>query len=138
MKLKLTAPGWDNFSGQMGVNFFENGLSTADVLPFDARRISGVISCEWEDGSSPSVAQSILDNAKTAAPDASDSPAAPVGDSTTPVSNGVAWTEEELGKIADEQGIAGLREIAEPAGIKSKSVQGLIEAILTAKVAKEG
>ena len=138
MKLKLTAPGWENFSGQMGVNFFEKGLSTADVLPFDARRISGVITCEWEDGSSPSVAQSILNNANTAAPDASDSPAAPVGDSTTPMTSGPIWTEEELGELADKEGIAGLRAIAEPAGIKSKSVQGLIEAILTAKIAKEG
>ncbi len=137
MKLKLTAPGWENFSGQMGVNFFENGLSTADVLPFDARRISGVIGCEWEDGSSPSVAQSILNNAHTSAT-VTESPSAPVGDSTVAVDAGKVWTEEELGKIADEQGIAGLREIAEPAGIKSKSVQGLIEAILTAKIAKEG
>ncbi|MDV5203722.1 hypothetical protein [Acinetobacter baumannii] len=36
MKLKLTGAGSENYTGQMGVVFFENGLSKYDVMLNDA------------------------------------------------------------------------------------------------------
>ena len=42
-------------------------------------------------------------------------------------------TKDELSKIADEKGIAGLREVAEGFGVKSKSIPDLIEKILAAQ-----
>ena len=49
-----------------------------------------------------------------------------------------AYTEEQLAAIADKQGIAGLREIAEPLGVKGNSIAGLISSILKAAGAPKG
>ena len=40
------------------------------------------------------------------------------------------WTAESLGEVADKDGIAGLRELADPKGIKSNSIAGLIAEML--------
>lgn len=45
------------------------------------------------------------------------------------------YTREDLEKIADAQGIKGLREIADPLGLKSTSIVPLIDAILEAQSA---
>lgn len=128
MKIVIKEKGFENFTGQMGVVFFENGVSTADVMPHDAVRMSAVMNFEWEDGAPCNVAQRILDNMHTPAPDVT---APIVEDVPAPVMQaGALWTEEELGKIADEGGIAGLRAIADPLGVKDKSVAGLIDGLL--------
>lgn len=143
MKLRLTAPGWQTYTGQMGVIFFENGLSVADVLPVDAVRVAGVIGAEWEDGRPANVSQIYLDNLQTEAAVMQDNrqPEAPVVESskvaqvTTPE---VTYTEEQLAEIADKQGIAGLREIADPLGVKGNSIAGLIASILKTAGAPKG
>lgn len=43
------------------------------------------------------------------------------------------YERAELEKIADEKGIAGLREIADPMGVKDNSINGLIKEILQAQ-----
>lgn len=43
------------------------------------------------------------------------------------------YTKEDLEKIADENGIKGLREIAEPLGVKNVSIEGLIAEIIKAQ-----
>lgn len=146
MKLRLTAPGWQTYTGQMGVIFFENGVSVTDVLAIDAVRVAGVIGAEWEDGTPANVSQIYLDNMQTEAAVAKDNrepeatveaklvDAAPViADLMAP-----AYTEEQLAAIADKQGIAGLREIAEPLGVKGNSIAGLISSILKAAGAPKG
>lgn len=146
MKLRLTQEHYETFTGQMGVVFFENGLSTDDVKASDAVRMASQFLCAWEDGTTASVAQSLLDhshatigtigvemNADQAIKQEADrskheedklnarveKPKMPVG-----------YTEKELSAIADEQGIKGLRAIAEPLGIKSNSIESLIEALV--------
>ena len=145
MKLRLTAPGWQTYTGQMGVIFFENGLSVADVLPVDAVRVAGVIGAEWEDGRPANVSQIYLDNMTTEAAVAQDNrqPEAPevelvvaaplIADLMAPT-----YTEDQLAAIADKQGIAGLREIADTLGIKGNSIAGLVSAILKAAGAPKG
>ena len=147
MKLRLKQHGFETYTGQMGVIFFENGVSTTDVDPRDSVRMSAVMQCEWENGDASNVAQWLLDNAETAAPileshtgTESINPA-PTDELPTdeqpaaeqPVSAPV-YTEEQLAAIADEKGIAGLREIAEPMGIKNNSIRGLIADILAPSV----
>ena len=142
MKLRLTAPGWESYTGQMGVINFVDGVSESDVLPIDAVRVAGVIGAEWDDGSPANVGQLYLDNmhteAKTSeeARQANDPDEAKTIDPNEAKSKaellGVSYTEDELAKIADEKGIAGLREIAEPLGIKGNSIAGLIAAIFKA------
>lgn len=146
MKLRLTAPGFETYTGQMGVINFVDGLSTDDVLPIDAVRVAGIIGAEWEDGAPANVSQIYLDNAHTPAP--TDEEQRVVVTPDAPRSNdidaakeiaaevGVTYTEEELAKIADARGIAGLREIADPLGLKGNSISGLMQAILRAAGSK--
>ncbi len=132
MKLRLTQPGFENYTAQMGVTFFEEGLSTADVLPMDATRMAAVMQCEWEDGSPANVGQIYLDNMHTPAG------VDVVVERETPAvisAPSVKYTEQELGDIADKEGIAGLRAIADAFGIKGNSINGLIASILTVAAA---
>lgn len=139
MKLRLKQSGFESYSGQMGVIFFENGLSTTDVLPVDAVRISAVMQCEWEDGEASNVAQRLLDRADTPAPvlqsnTGIEQPEQPQPVEPQPVEPAKPlYTEEQLAAIADEKGITGLRELAEPLGIKGNSIRGLIDALTKLK-----
>lgn len=135
MKLKLTAVGYENFTGLFGTVEYVDGLSVSDVMPQTAKRVACVISVEWEDGTKVGVADALIANQNMPAPNET-ATVIPV-EPEKPVVNTVAWTEEELGAVADEKGIAGLREIAEPHGIKGNSIAGLIKGILDKSVAKE-
>jgi len=150
MKLRLTQPGYETFTGQMGTVFFDNGLSTADVKPIDAVRMAAQFLCQWEDGSPASVTQSILDHAHATtatvpAPINADQALAEqaaeagrlAGTTVQPDGTSVpakTYTEDELAALADKGGIKALRALAEPLGIKGNSIADLIRAIL----AKQG
>ncbi len=131
MKLRLTQKGFDNYTGQMGVVFFENSLSTTDVSVLDATRMSAVMSFEWEDGSAANIAQHLLDRAGMTAPVSSPSVSA-VETNSEPTEKPKSYTEADLAAIADAKGIAGLREISEPLGVKGNSIRGLIDSIVQA------
>lgn len=72
MKIRLTQPGFETYTGQSGILFFEEGLSTADVSFRDAARVAAVMLCEFEDGTSCSPSQRILDSALVEASSARD------------------------------------------------------------------
>ena len=147
MKLRLTQPGYETYTAQMGVIFFENGLSTADVKPVDAVRIAAQFLCEWEDGTTASVAQSILDHAHATTltipqvQNADEALAQAATDAGAVASTNEAaggeklYTENQLSEIADKSGIKGLRSIAEPLGIKGHSIAELIKAIVEKQAA---
>ena len=134
MKLRLIGAGFESYTGQMGVINFENGVSVSEVSPLDAVRVAGIIGAEWEDGTPANVAQSYIDNMNTPAPVFVSEPvneAVSKASVEAPVAaTGTVYTEAELAKIADSEGIAGLRAIAEPLNIKSNSIRGLIDAIV--------
>lgn len=148
MKVKLIEQGWETYTGQMGVTFFVDGLSTADVSTRDARRIAAAMRAEWEDGSTLSPSELILENADTPAPvmpvnvlsdpviaeelwapepdpSVSDEPA-PM-DSPDPDNQRPQYTEVELAELIDSGGIAALRDIADPLGIKGRSVNDILD-----------
>jgi hypothetical protein len=139
MRLKLLQAGFENYTGQMGVTFFQNGLSVNEVSEQDARRMAAVLKCETVDGESMNVAQKLLDSMHTEAvvknvDYASDEPKAEVVPETpAEVAPQAKHTAESLAAIADEKGIAGIREIAEQFSLKGNSIAGLIEAILKAQ-----
>jgi hypothetical protein len=145
MKLRLTQAGFENYTGQMGVVWFESGLSTTDVLPIDGIRISAAIGATWEDGSSANVGEMYLNNMNVPAyvgmadhQAKAPEPVAPVETVKqalgVPDGGLVFYTENMLAKIADEQGISGVREVADKFGVKGTSIVGLIAAILKAQV----
>lgn len=145
MKVKVTQEGFEGYTGQMGVTQFVDGVSINDVSPRDAARMSAVMQVHWEDGTSCNPAQRLLDEMNTAAahlvPFADNKDevvTAPVVEKvevkkTEPVEKEAqAYTREDLESIADAKGITGLREIGQPLGIKSNSINGLIEELLKA------
>jgi hypothetical protein len=134
MKLRLTQAGFEKYTGQMGVVMFKDGLSEGDVLPIDAIRISAAIGADWEDGSAANVGDMYLNNMDAPAFVGSGSseasaPAESQAKTAAPTS-GTTYSKDDLAKIADADGIAGLRAIADPLGVKGTSIVGLIEAIL--------
>lgn len=167
MKIKLTQPGFEGYTGQMGILQFVDGLSTTDVPFRDAARMSAVMVCEFEDGSSCNPAQRLLDTAGTEAPvgraieapneeltvkvaaDTQGGIKVEVGTVTAPADGTVVgevaeepvdenlYTMDDLSAIADAKGINGLREVAGPLGIKSNSITGLIDELLKAKATKK-
>lgn len=68
MKLRLTGRGFENYTGQMGVIYFQDGLSVNEVLPVDGMRIAGTIGAVWEDGSVANVGEVYAQNLQTPAP----------------------------------------------------------------------
>lgn len=135
MKLRLTQAGFENYTGQMGVVMFKDGLSEGDVLPIDGIRISAAIGADWEDGSAANVGDMYLNNMDSPAFVGSGSreePAIvePQAKTAQAPTDGVTYSKDDLAKIADAEGIAGLRAIADPLGVKGTSIVGLIEAIL--------
>lgn len=154
MKVRLTQPGWENYTGQLGIVNFVDGLSTEDVPRFNALRISATLLCEGEDGSALSLTQEIIDKADDEAPImeehlGTDEPETPVEEESTPepeaepgpvsepaveaapeVGDHRIWTQAELEAIADEQGIKGVRQIADSLDIRSNSIAGLINEMI--------
>lgn len=135
MKLRLTQPGFETYTAQMGVTNFENGLSTTDVSVMDATRMAAVMGCEWEDGTPANVGQIYLDNMHTEAPIFASAGVPDVLVVADVAVLSVAYTEAQLAAIADAKGIAGLREIADVLCLKGNSIGGLIAAILKVQVA---
>lgn len=160
MKLRLTGGSFANYTGQMGVVYFENGLSVHDVHPNDAIRIAGSIGAEWENGSPANVGDIYTQNMNTPAPSVEqmggmESLLAVVGVPNAdvamkhsesvahakfeeeapkaqpePAAERVIYTAESLAELADEKGIVGLREVAKTFGVTGNSIALLIERIL--------
>jgi hypothetical protein len=62
---------------------------------------------------------------------------APVPEGTEVVAEST-YTEDSLADVADKEGIAGLRTIADTMSVKGTSIVGLIAGIMKAQAAKTG
>ena len=146
MKLKITQPGFENYSGQMGMILFKDGISVYDVNERDALRLSALFGCKWATGASVTItkweqepsapigratyrAEAVEDREIVGGNDG-DTQYVDNNSSDIPVKVTRYYTLEELEKIADNKGLKGLREVAKPLGIKGTSINGLIEAIM--------
>lgn len=145
MKLRLTGAGFETFTGQMGVLEFVDGLSTGRCSPIDATRIAGIIGADWEDGTPANVSQIYLDCRDVGAPMVNSGEAIPAPEATPVIvapeikpTVAKIFTEDDLAAIADAKGISGLREIADPMGIKGTSIVSLISSILTVMAESRG
>lgn len=110
----------------------------------DGARLATILSCEWEDGTNPSVEQSYEDRKGEGAavvpelPRGTDEtatqpepPLNPEPEATTKI-----YTKAELEVIADSSGIKGLREIADAHGVTANSIVGLIDKLIEGGYAK--
>lgn len=136
--LKITEPGWATFDGFLSGVEFVQGVSKEDISPSIAARIAGTMRCEMVDtGLNPSFTQQLVDRLNECAPVAEPMERASevsvvVLEQTEPVEENKVekHTKESLEAIADEKGIKGLREIADPLGIKAQSISELIAKIV--------
>lgn len=130
MKVKITEPGWAGFTGQFGQYEFVDGVSVDDIGRADAAYLSGLISIEdAASGKNPSISQRIIDTYMLPA----SGPQTPVA--PTQAASTATYTKESLEAIADTSGIKGIREVADPLGIKGNSIAELIGKVLSAQPA---
>lgn len=143
MKIQLLEGGYEKMTGHFGHVYFENGVSVDDVSEADARLFASITPIavvgegkivgdnERYQGAMDVAAVSV--NYPTLA-DLQRGEAAQVAEKPVVAQVAVAevkrYTKEELEAIADKKGIAGLREIGDPLGVKGTGVLKLIEAIL--------
>lgn len=130
-RLRMTQPGYENFTGDFGVVTFLNGVSVDDVGVGEARRLSGIIQMEdAETGVNHSFAQVVLDR-RDVEMKISTLPEAAADVPTPGVV--VIYSDAQLAAIADKGGIKGIRAISDPLNLKGTSISVLIAAILKAQ-----
>lgn len=148
-RIKITEPGWGGYTGWMGAVYFHDGVSVDLVAPIHMARVGALVRCEGLDdreqtgagavhANLPDVEAQVREELPRA--DESDLQAELEGKvevTPTPAAPATVYTAESLAAVADEKGIAGLREIAEPMGVKGRGINELIAEIL-AHQAKQG
>jgi hypothetical protein len=137
MKYKITEPGWETFTGLLGAEEFVDGVSVDDLARNEAARLGCILRIE-----------SVSDNPINPSPSAElnrtySVQAANVRLETQEELEGVVkavvpvagriYTREELERIADSNGIKGLRAIADELGLKGTSIADLIAKVLEAQ-----
>lgn len=142
MKIQLLEGGYEKMNGYFGHVYFENGISVDDVSEADARLFASITPVrvvgegkivgdnERYQGAMEVAAVSV--NYPTLA-DIQRGEVQQVSEKVAPVEqeqSAKIYTQQELEAIADKKGIAGLREIGDPLGVKGTSVLKLIEAIM--------
>jgi hypothetical protein len=145
MKIKLAGV-YADFTGAFGVLTFVDGLSTDDVSALDGRRMGTLVPCTTEDGQDPmshmvdwndvGIPMSVPPEFTRLTTVADQQRAIAKANPEAPkVEAPVAWNREKLEALADARGIAGIRVLSDPLGLKGTSIKGLIDQILSGKVA---
>jgi len=148
MKIKITEPGWRGFSDVMGGVPFDKGVSTRDVTQAEADALSAVVRVELVDAKAGEygVAERLVKHHQARANVEEARKRATKEELAAEVEKrkqeqaervkkvaGRLYTQEQLEKIADEEGINGLREIGKKFGVTDRSIAGLIREILQAQ-----
>ena len=139
MKVRIDEVGYENYTGQLGMLVFENGVSISDVSENELNRMSVVVrlidaeNVEKQVGSLVDYNKNIETKFPTEKSYATEREAAMVnvGDDI-PTTVATEYSKEQLEALADKEGINGLREVATPLNVKGTSIGGLIENILNA------
>lgn len=139
-KVRLLQAGYEQFTGQLGRNFFVDGLSVEPLLPVHAHFIGSTMAAEYEDGGTINPALNYALSMGDAPDVASEKAGEKVQemletDAAAASSVKEVYTREQLEEIADKRGIKGLREIGDVLGVRANSVSALIDDILKAQEA---
>lgn len=135
--IKLNSHGFHEYTGLLGGLEFVDGVSVDSVSRRDADRLGAI--CEVIDldtGKQANVSQTIDEALRSEKVEPEPEPEPESEPEVEPESESEplkVYTEAELSVIASEQGISGLREIAEPLGVKGTSIRALIPKILSAQ-----
>lgn len=145
--LKIVEPGWENYTGYLGMVEFKEAVSVAPVPQIMADRITSLVRVVEVDESGVEIqagaAARIVGGAAIAAEvvpaleklteeELAAEREAAAKREVDPDSV-VYKTQEDLEAIAGKEGINGLREVAKPWGVRERSIPNLIGAILKAQ-----
>lgn len=150
--IKIVQPGWEGFTGEFGMVEFKDGVSTDRVSPRQFNVLAASIGVvEVDEAGEDLGAPGIQDNMKGAAivpapvlgelPRATDedkaaetkADAKAAGSKTVEPHEVVYHTQEQLEAIAEKSGVKGLRLVADPLGVKGRSINELVKEILKAE-----
>ena len=144
-KLKIVAPGFDGYTGNLGGIDFVDGVSVDPVPRIFANRLSAaMMMVEIDDGSEvdASVAYRLIAESESRAPVLEELPRQTEEEKTEEnvemvkranLSDVVILSRDELEALLAKDGIKGLRDIAKPWGVKERNAVALIELILEAQ-----
>ncbi|ENL8728909.1 hypothetical protein AB6I73_003869 [Citrobacter amalonaticus] len=137
-KIRILEPQFASYTGLLCGIQFENGVSVSEMPFIDQQRICASMRATTTDGHNVSPSAAFAERGSLVA-DQIVEPSAPEiapmkrgtgEDESKPVQR---FTREELESIADCEGIAGLRQIGKPMGVKAKGIVEMIEGILKAQ-----
>lgn len=158
-RIRLTEPGFQTYTGEIGTIRFEDGVSVEEVSQADANVVGASMRCVAVDtdhalgptqklldtrGDTPEVTRSITNTQppeeKAEEPAKIKKAEKPVKEEEKAVSDQPTekfpYTRESLEEIADARGIAGLRSFAVQYGINGVSIKDIIDKLMDLKVAK--
>lgn len=147
-RIRIASPGWSTFTGYLGITQFVDGRSVGPVSDVLKNKLAGQLSVvdiddDTGEETAAGVAAHMPEILKQPAPmtpplrRATDEELAAeqkrIEAETVRGKHTKIYTTPELEFVASEKGIAGLREIAKPWGVKDRSIPGLIREILRAQ-----
>lgn len=137
-RIRIDEKGWSNYSGFLGGVEFHNALSVNMVDPMQATRLGSLIRIVKVDTDEQAGGAADYKRIQTVEAEVVPESERGLTDSqaVAPQAPVNVWTAEQLAAIADKQGIAGLREIAEPMGVKGRGIAELIEEIQAMQASK--
>lgn len=145
MKIKFATPEMANFTGMFGAIEFADGVSVNEVTMADVNLYRAITTIEVlgedfvpeksydEIKNIAAVSYTLPTNADEQRMAALAAPVEAVAEQAD--FSGVVYTQADLEAIADKDGIAGVREIAEKMNIRGTSISKLIAAILATQPA---
>lgn len=150
--VKVTEKGFENLTGMLGNVEFVDGVSVENLPQRDADRLGSIMRVENSDSgeqvnAAKTIEETLRPERKQSDPVEETTDVSPADeDSVESVENDALdesvseeteevtlYTEAALQIVADEEGIEGLRQIANPLGVKGTSIVKLIDAILKAQ-----
>jgi len=132
MLVRIVEPGFETFTGLLIGVPFKDGVSVRSLIGSESSALGGLFRVEALDGGAQiGVSADMVRNVNQEAPVVNTSERGVDGkDVKTPLPEVNVYSREDLETLADAEGISGLRKIAEPLGIKGKSINDLIRDIL--------
>lgn len=135
-RIRLTEPAFVNYTGPFGPVNFTDGLSDDKVEWQEASRLAANVRCE--DADMPGYQLGEVAEGERHRLRKADAPVIRAMEVAEKTDTGLRlasqqFTREELAKIADEKGLAGVRDIARAWGKTGRSIEECIAAILNAQ-----
>jgi hypothetical protein len=127
-KVKIDVPGWDSYTGLLGMVPFENGISTRPVTDHEATKLGALLRVVRIDSDEQIGASTIMAGSRHISAEVAPSIIA-TKEEEKPVKE-LKYSKDRLDEIASEGGIKAIREIAKEFDVKGVEISKMIEEIM--------